>query len=267
MNKTAWMKEDLILCNDVSLSLPVRSTRSRYAAKAMVSAFTGGVLKGNHRLAKVSAISNLTLSIKEGERIALIGHNGAGKSTFLRLISGIFTPSSGNMYVKSFATPLIDKSFIIDADLTGFEVCTAHYLKVNGTSAFLKGSKNNDYDDFLKDIFEFSELGEFMGTPVSSYSDGMKTRLMFALITSFPHKLLAMDEGIAAGDRFFMDKANKRFEKFLAYTSTLILASHDEALLKRFTSRGIVFEKGRCVFDGKLVDALDYYHDTKNNYQ
>ena len=258
------MKDDLILCNDVSLSLPVRSTRSRYAAKAMASAFTGGVLKGNDRLANVSALSNVTLSIKEGERIALIGHNGAGKSTFLRLISGIFTPTSGSMYVKNFATPLIDKSFIIDADLTGYEVCTAHYLKINGTSAFFKGANDNSYENFLKDIFEFSELGEFMGTPVSSYSDGMKTRLMFALITSFPHKLLAMDEGIAAGDRFFMDKANKRFEEFLASTSTLILASHDEALLKRFTSRGLVFEKGRCVFDGKLKDALNFYHNTKS---
>lgn len=257
------MKDDLILCNDVSLSLPVRSTRSRYAAKAVASAFTGGVLKGNDRLANVSALSNVTLSIKEGERIALIGHNGAGKSTFLRLISGIFTPTSGSMYVKDFATPLIDKSFIIDADLTGYEVCTAHYLKINGTSAFFKGTNDNSYENFLKDIFEFSELGEFMGTPVSSYSDGMKTRLMFALITSFPHKLLAMDEGIAAGDRFFMDKANKRFEDFLASTSTLILASHDEALLNRFTSRGVVFEKGRCVFDGKLKDALNFYHNTK----
>ena len=258
------MKDDLILCNDVSLSLPVRSTRSRYAAKAVASAFTGGVLKGNDRLANVSALSNVTLSIKEGERIALIGHNGAGKSTFLRLISGIFTPTSGSMYVKNYATPLIDKSFIIDADLTGYEVCTAHYLKINGTSAFFKGANDNSYENFLKDIFEFSELGEFMGTPVSSYSDGMKTRLMFALITSFPHKLLAMDEGIAAGDRFFMDKANKRFEEFLASTSTLILASHDEALLKRFTSRGVVFEKGRCVFDGKLKDALNFYHNTKS---
>ena len=258
------MYNELILCNDVSLSLPVRSTRSRYAAKAVASAFTGGVLKGNDRLARVSALSNVTLSIKEGERIALIGHNGAGKSTFLRLISGIFTPTSGNMYVKQFATPLIDKSFIIDADLTGYEVCTAHYLKINGTLAFLKGSQNISFDDFLKDILEFSELGDFMSTPVSSYSDGMKTRLMFALITSFPHKLLAMDEGIAAGDRFFMDKANKRFEEFLAYTSTLILASHDEALLKRFTTRGIVFEKGRCLFDGSLEEALNFYHETKN---
>ena len=168
------------------------------------------------------------------------------------------------MYVKNYATNLIDKSFIIDADLTGYEVCTAHYLKINGTSAFFKGANDNSYENFLKDIFEFSELGEFMGTPVSSYSDGMKTRLMFALITSFPHKLLAMDEGIAAGDRFFMDKANKIFEDFLASTSTLILASHDEALLKRFTSRGVVFEKGRCVFDGKLKDALNFYHSTKS---
>lgn len=255
------MSDQLILCDNVSLTLPVRNTKPNYAAKAIASAFTGGILKGNSRSASISALSNITLEIKEGERIALIGHNGAGKTTFLRLISGIFAPTEGNLFIKKYATPLIDKSFIIDPDLTGYEVCTAHYLKSWGSKSFLKRKNEggSHYDLFLKDILDFSELGEFMSTPVSSYSDGMKTRLMFALITSFSHPLLAMDEGIAAGDRFFMDRANKRFEEFLSETSTLILASHDEALLRRFTKRGIVFEKGRCIFDGSLSDALEFY--------
>ena len=113
--------------------------------------------------------------------------------------------------------------------------------------------------NFIKSIEEFSELGDFLSTPISTYSEGMKTRLTFALITSFSHPLLAMDEGIATGDRFFMDKAIQRFDKFLESSSTLILASHDEKLLKRFTKRGVVLQKGTCVFDGKLSDALKFY--------
>ena len=96
------MSDQLILCDNVSLTLPVRNTKPNYAAKAIASAFTGGILKGNSRSASISALSNITLEIKEGrERDALIGHNGAGKTSFLRLISGIFAPTEGNLFIKN----------------------------------------------------------------------------------------------------------------------------------------------------------------------
>lgn len=243
---------DAIICKNVTLQLPVRTSRRRSAARSVASAFTGGILQGNQRVTTIKALSDVTVTIKSGEKVALIGHNGAGKSTFLRLSSGIFVPTSGQIIMPQPATPLIDKSFIVDTDLTGFEVCRAHYLKNNG-------SKNLPYASFLDDVLSFTELGEFLSAAVSSYSDGMRTRLMFALITAFPHAVLAMDEGIAAGDRFFIDKASNRFDDFLTRSSTLLIASHDESLLQRFTTRGIVFEKGAIVFDGPLSDALSYY--------
>ena len=245
----------MITFSGASLRLPVRTKKRKSAARGIASALTGGVLQGNERSAYVNALTDLTFEIYEGERVALIGHNGAGKSTLLRLVSGIFSPTSGSMNVHTYATPLIDKSFIIDTDLTGYEVCRAHYMRHNARKA--------SYSNYIDDIVDFTELGEFLEAPVSSYSDGMRTRLMFALITSFSHPLLAMDEGIAAGDRFFIEKASTRFEKFLTNTSTLILASHDEQLLHRFTQRGLVLHKGSLVFDGRLDDALEYYHASR----
>ena len=244
-------KKIIISCKNIQLNLPVKASRPRYALKDFASSITGGNLKGNKTQTYIQALNKLNLEVKEGERIALIGPNGSGKTTLIRLLSGIFSPTSGSLTLKQYAMPLIDKSFFIDLDLSGYDACKAQYLRY----AF----KDLKFNDFIKNIEEFSELGDFLSTPISTYSEGMKTRLMFALITSFSHPLLAMDEGIATGDRFFIDKAIKRFDKFLKSSSTLILASHDEKLLRRFTKRGIVLQKGTCIFDGKLSEALKFY--------
>ena len=246
------MGKILVSFKNVGIDLPVKSNRPSYAVKAFASAFTGGNLKGNDRSAYVRALSKLNLDIKEGERIALIGPNGSGKSTLIRLLSGIFAPTHGTMKIKKYAMPLIDKSFFIDLDLTGYDACKAQFLR--------HSRKGDSFKEFIINIENFTELGDFLSTPVSTYSEGMRTRLMFALTTSFTHSLLAMDEGIATGDRFFINKALKRFEDFLQSSSTLILASHDNNLLKRFTQRGIVLKKGEVIFDSDIEDSLNFYN-------
>ena len=248
-------KKIIISCENIQLNLPVKTSRPSYALKDFASSITGGNLKKDKSQTYIQALSNLNLEIKEGERIALIGPNGAGKTTLIRLLSGIFSPSSGKLTCKQYAMPLIDKSFFIDLDLSGYDACKAQFLRY--------APKNMLFSDFIRSIEKFSELGDFLSTPISTYSAGMKTRLMFALITSFSHPILAMDEGIATGDRFFIEKAIKRFETFLASSSTLILASHDEKLLKRFTNRGLVLQKGTCIFDGKLEEALEFYSNLR----
>lgn len=248
-------KKIIISCENIQLNLPVKTSRPSYALKDFASSITGGNLKKNKSQTYIQALSNLNLEIKEGERIALIGPNGAGKTTLIRLLSGIFSPSSGKFTCKQYAMPLIDKSFFIDLDLSGYDACKAQFLRY--------APKDMLFSDFIRSIEKFSELGDFLSTPISTYSAGMKTRLMFALITSFSHPILAMDEGIATGDRFFIEKAIKRFETFLASSSTLILASHDEKLLKRFTNRGLVLQKGTCIFDGKLEEALEFYSNLR----
>lgn len=235
----------------VKISINSRETKS--IKKALIKTFTGGSLRKTKDGGEVYALDKVSCEIEKGEKVALIGHNGAGKSTFLRLISGIYEPSAGkvNRYCK--VHPMIQKNFITGPDLSGVQAVKGHYLLTHQT---LRG-----FEKFLNEIVEFSELGDFIHMPMKSYSEGMSARLLFSLLTSESHECLALDEGFGTGDAKFFERAQRKLERFINESGTLVLASHSEALLKQFCARGLVFRKGKIAFDGKLDDALTYYHE------
>ena len=148
---------------------------------------------------------------------------------------------------------MLHKSFITSPELSGMQAIKAHYLMVNGN---LRG-----FRDFSNDVINFSGLGDYVHLPVKTYSQGMATRLLFAVLTACSHECLALDEGLGAGDSSFFERAQKRLQTFLSTTGTLFLASHSDQLLRSFCERGIVFKEGRIIFDGPLNDALSYYHN------
>lgn len=236
----------------VSLRIPVFTTEMRSVGSTLFRSVTGGTLLRQGSGAVVEALRDICLSVRHGERIALIGHNGAGKSTFLRLISGIYTPSSGRMTVNTFIYPMINKSFITSPDLSGMQAVKAHYLMQNGNL--------RHFPEFLKDVVEFSGLGDYIHLPIKGYSQGMIARLLFAVLTGITHDCLALDEGIGAGDQRFVEAAQKRLDAFIDQAGTLFLASHVDVLLRRFCQRGLVFDNGQIVWDGPLDESLDYYH-------
>ncbi len=237
---------------DVCLDIPVASTETRSLKSALIRSVTGGRLHRSRGGAVVTALDHVTCTVREGERVALIGHNGAGKSTFLRLVSGIYRHSAGLFEASVPVHPMIHKSFVTSPELSGQQAITAHYLMVHG---HLRG-----FDAFCDDVVTFSGLGDFVHLPVKTYSQGMAARLMFAVLTGSSHDCLAMDEGFGAGDSRFYEKAKDRLESFLASAGTLLLASHSDELLQRFCKRGLVFSEGRIVFDGPLDRALAHYH-------
>jgi ABC-type polysaccharide/polyol phosphate transport system ATPase subunit len=238
--------------HQVCLQIPVFTTEMRSLGSTLLRSVTGGALRRQGSGAVVQALRDINISVCHGERIALIGHNGAGKSTFLRLISGIYRPSSGRMSLRTFVYPMINKSFVTSADLSGLQAVKAHYLMLHGN---LRG-----FPEFLEDVMEFCGLGDYIHLPVKGYSQGMVARLLFAVLTGITHDCLALDEGIGAGDQRFLEAAQKRLDAFIAQAGTLFLASHSDHLLRRFCQRGLVFDEGRIVCDAPLEDALAYYY-------
>jgi lipopolysaccharide transport system ATP-binding protein len=242
----------VIELKDVTLRIPVFSAETRSLKSALFRSVTGGNLRRSRTGAEIQALDAISVCIGEGERVALIGHNGAGKSTFLKLISGIYRPSTGTIDCRVPVYPMIYKSFITSPELSGVQAVKAHFLLVHGN---LRG-----FSRFLEEVVEFSGLGDYIHLPVKSYSEGMAARLLFSVLTGFSHECLALDEGFGAGDSRFFDRALERMESFLHSACTLILASHSDPLLRQFCQRGLVFNQGRIVFDAPIEEALAHYH-------
>lgn len=245
------MSTPILSLKEVSLRIPIEAPDSRFLKSAILRTLAGGFISRSSNGAEVLALNNINLDIFEGDKVGLIGHNGAGKSSFLRVVSGIYAPTSGTVISRKRVSPMLQKSFITSPDLSGIHAAKAYYLM---TYQNLRG-----FEDFLHEIIEFSGLNEFIHLPIKGYSDGMRARLMFAMTTSGSHECLAMDEGFGTGDANFYKTAELRLQQFIEATGTLLLASHSESLLRRFCTRGLVFEKGKVVYDGVLEGALSFY--------
>lgn len=254
MTDSANLQSDPVLrLRDVWLRIPVFTSETRTLKSALLRSVTGGALRRSKGGVEIDALRGVNCDIHHGERVALIGHNGAGKSTFLRLVSGIYQPSSGLFRASCPVFPMIQKSFITSPDLSGVQAVKGHYLLMHG---HLRG-----FQDFLDEIVEFSGLGDFIHLPMKGYSEGMGARLLFAMLTASSHDCLAMDEGFGAGDARFFERAQARLQSFISSAGTLLLASHSEELLHMFCVRGLVFDQGQIVCDAPLQHALAYYHE------
>ncbi len=245
--------DPIIELKNVTLEIPLFSSSDFNLKKKIIKSVTGGSLKKDNKKPFVKALDSITLSVRPGEKIALIGHNGSGKTSFIRLISGIYHPTRGSLKTSVEVYPMIQRSFIVEEELTGVESAKAHYLMMNNT---LKGFQN-----FLEDITEFSGLGDFIFLPLKTYSEGMSSRLMFALLTYQYHECLALDEGLGTGDKQFYEKAQKRLNSFLNKSGSLFIASHSKELLRKFCLRGLVFSSGKLIFDGDIEEALAFYEE------
>jgi len=197
-------------------------------------------------------LKDLNLQINSGERLALIGANGSGKTSLLRLLSGLYRCSSGSIqYQGQPLLPIIEPNLGFSDQLSGRQCCRQQYL--------LYHRKTMEWHNFLTEIEAFTELGSAINQAIASWSQGMRLRLSFALTTARSPKGLALDEGLAAGDQWFHRKARQRLDKFLDQSGTVVIASHDTELLKRYCSRALILEQGKLVFDGSLFRALQLY--------
>ncbi len=243
-----------ITLNNATVDFPVFDGRSRSLKREVMNIATGGIIRS---LADggvtVRGLDSITLEIGHGERVGLVGHNGAGKTTMLRLLAGIYHPTSGECRIEGESFSLIDMALGIDPDAAGRENIRLRCAMMGITGARFR--------DFYSRIAEFSELGDFLDLPYRTYSTGMQTRLAFSISTILTPDILIMDEWLSTGDENFREKANRRLNELVDATNILVLASHSRDLLAINCSRVIWLEHGKVVMDGLADEVLAAYFD------
>jgi lipopolysaccharide transport system ATP-binding protein len=227
-----------ITAEHLVVEFPIYDARHRSLKTQLLSSATGGrIARDAGNRVVVRALDNVSFSIRAGDRVGLIGHNGAGKTTMLRVLSGIYEPVGGSLVVEGRAATLLDITLGIDAEATGYENIRMRALMMGLRAAAIEGK--------IDEIARFTELGEYLDMPLRTYSAGMRLRLAFAVSTSVDADILLMDEWLSAGDADFQPKAKRRMEELVARTKILVVASHDYNLLKSVCNRVLRLAHGQ----------------------
>jgi ABC-2 type transport system ATP-binding protein len=197
------------------------------------------------------ALRNINFQVNAGEAVGLMGANGEGKSTLLRIIAGVLLPDEGSVTVNGGVAPLIELTGGLKSDLTARDNI--------GLVAGLHGVSRSELKKRFDSIVEFAEVGDFLDTPVRHFSSGMKVRLGFSIVTSIDEPIILVDEALAVGDAAFKEKCYIRMKDLLNQGKTLFLVSHKERDLKEFCTRGLYLKDGSLAVNGTLTEALNAY--------
>lgn len=208
-------------------------------------------LSGKLEYRDFTALEDVSFSVNKGETLGLIGRNGAGKSTMLKVISGILKPTEGSVVCYGNVVPMLELGSGFDMDLTGRE------------NIFLNGAILGYGEEFLKskydEIVEFSELGQFIESPIRNYSSGMLARLAFSVASVVNPEILIVDEILAVGDANFQEKSKARMLQLMGGGTTVLFVSHSLSQIREMCSRVVWLEKGRVKMLGKADEVCDEY--------
>ena len=237
-----------IVLQDASRAFHVRADPGR----TLKASLLGRRSRRAHGPPPVQALDGVTLRVAPGETVGIVGRNGAGKTSTLRVLAGIVPLDSGRVDVGGRAVALLELGAGFGRDFSGRE-----NIMLNGA---LHGLTREEIEARTEDIVAFSELGHFIDVPVRTYSSGMFVRLGFAIAVHMDADVLLIDEVLAVGDEAFQRKCEQRIAERIAAGATLVLVSHDAALIKRTCARAVVLDGGKVVFDGPSGDGLPFYH-------
>jgi len=229
-----------IRASNMSVEFQLFNNTHRSIKNAILNISTGGKLaKYAGRTTGVRALDSVSFNISPGDRIGLLGHNGSGKTTLLRTLAGAYEPTSGTLEIDGRVASLLDITLGMDVDATGFENI---YLR-----GIMMGLKRHEIESKIKEIGEFTELGEFLDMPIRTYSSGMHLRLAFAVSTSVQADIIIMDEWLSVGDSSFRDKASERLKSVVESASILVIASHDPSMVKNLCNRFFRLNHGQLL--------------------
>lgn len=222
------------------LHLPIYGQINRSLKGAVMATATGGRVATNARdIVVIQALNDINLEIHSGDRVGLYGHNGAGKTSLLRMIAGIYEPTGGELEVSGRISSLLDVALGMDMEATGYE-----NILLRG---MILGLSTEQIRKLTPSIVEFSGLGDFVAVPVRTYSSGMVLRLAFSIVTSIQPDILLLDEWLSVGDADFVRKAEERMRSLVDSASILVLASHSRPVIEDVCNIIVTLEHGKVI--------------------
>ena len=238
--------ETMIEVKDVSMRFRMANDRI-----SSIKEYAIAKLRGKLQYNEFEALKHISFDVKRGEVVGLIGHNGAGKSTILKVISGILKPTEGSVVVRGNVAPMLELGSGFDMDMTGRE------------NIFLNGAILGYSEEFLKskydEIVAFSEIGQFIDVPLRNYSSGMIARLAFSVATVVVPEVLIVDEVLSVGDAAFQEKSRARMLELMSGGTTVLLVSHNQAQIRQMCSRVVWLEQGKLKMFGEMAAVCDAY--------
>jgi ABC-type polysaccharide/polyol phosphate transport system ATPase subunit len=242
-----------VVLENVTTEFPIYGSQPSLR-KALFGRAVGGLLRrptDTEKRVVIRALDRVTLTVRHGDQLGIVGHNGAGKSTMLRVLAGIYQPSHGVIRIDGHVSPLFNVSPGLDMDDTGYENIV--------TCGLLLGMSRDEIERKLRDIEAFTELSDYLSLPVRTYSTGMRVRLGFGIATAIDPEILLLDEGLGAGDARFAARAAERVRALIERSSIMVLASHSDELIRQMCNRTILLDRGRIVADGPTEEVLEIY--------
>lgn len=239
--KKVYEGEPIIKFDNVSKVYTLyRSSREQFAA----------LFYQSKKLHKHKALDGISFEIHKGESVAIIGKNGAGKSTVLKMITGVAFPTSGTVSVKGRVAALLELTAGFAPDMTGRENI---YFK-----GYVLGMKESEIRQIEQKVIEFADLGEYIDQPVRTYSSGMRMRLGFAININTEPDILVVDEALSVGDAAFKKKCKKHIKEMIKKNITVLYVSHSKDIAD-ICDRAIYLQKGKIIFDGTMQETLEKY--------
>ena len=197
------------------------------------------------------ALNHISFQVKKGETVGIIGTNGSGKSTILKIITGVLTPTTGTVQVDGVISALLELGAGFNMDYTGIE-----NIYMNGT---MMGFSRKEMDEKLQDILDFADIGDFVYQPVKTYSSGMFVRLAFALAINVDPEILIVDEALSVGDVFFQAKCYRRMEEIRKSGTTILMVTHDMGSIIKYCDKVVLLNRGEFVAEGARGRMVDLY--------
>lgn len=239
------MSEPVVELKDVSMQFHLETRH--YGLKNLILHLPQ-YIKDRRNREMFTALNHVNLTFNRGERVALVGHNGSGKTTMLSVIGGVYKRYTGELNVRGRVSMMLALGAGFCPELSGLE-----NIVLNGV---LQGMTRQQMMERMDDIIEFADIGRFIDSPVYQYSSGMQARLGFGIATAINPEILLVDEVMAVGDADFARKCEKRINKLLDGGTTLFLVSHNMNDVRKYCTRAVKLDHGRVVADGPVAEVL-----------